>query len=207
MPVPRLLVATTNPGKLEEISEILSGLPVQLETLAAWPAVPPPDETGTTFAENARLKAAYYAAAIGLPTVAEDSGLEIEGLGGRPGVESARFGGSGSSYPEKFALIYQGLAAAGSGARGARFVCALALASPMGIVFEAEGTVSGEVAAEPKGTGGFGYDPIFYYPPFGCTLAEAGARKREVSHRAAAFAQLRAFLRDHSPSGERRAPR
>jgi XTP/dITP diphosphohydrolase len=186
---------------------MLSGLPVQLRTLADWPGLQPPDETGTTFAENARLKAQYYASATGLPTVAEDSGLEIEALGGRPGVESARFGGTAASYPEKFALIYQALAAAEGTSRGARFVCALALANRHAVVFEAHGEVRGEVAAAPAGTGGFGYDPIFYYPPFGCTLAEAGERKREVSHRAAAFAQLRAFLTDHSPSGEPVSPR
>jgi non-canonical purine NTP pyrophosphatase (RdgB/HAM1 family) len=194
MPLPRLLVATTNTGKLKEISHILRDVPVQLETLAGWPRLAAPEETGRTFAENARLKSLYYASATGLPTVAEDSGLQIDALDGAPGVESARFGGPGSSYPEKFALIYAQLAAAGVRESRARFVCALALAEDGRVAFESTGTVEGAIALEPRGSGGFGYDPIFYYPPFGCTMAEAGPRKSEVSHRAAAFLQLRQYL-------------
>lgn len=197
----RLLVATTNPGKLTEIAELLRGVPVELSTLADWPSVLPPDETGTTFAENARLKALFYSQAVGLPTVAEDSGLEVDGLNGAPGVHSARFGGPQVSDAEKCSLIYRGLAAAGVRESRARFVCALALAWQGRVLFEARGTVEGLIAPEPRGTGGFGYDPIFYYPPFGCTLAEAGARKSEVSHRAAAFAQLRAYLQANWPPG------
>jgi XTP/dITP diphosphohydrolase len=198
-----LLVATTNPGKLREISELLGGLSVELETLADHPPVPAPEETGRTFAENARLKAAYYALATGRLTVAEDSGLEVDRLGGAPGVESARFGGVGTSYPGKFALIFAQLHAAARRRSGepadrspatARFVCALAVADGERIVFEARGTVEGEIASEPRGDGGFGYDPIFFYPPFGCTLAEAGDRKAEVSHRAKAFRHFRSWL-------------
>ncbi|MGE3512436.1 MAG: RdgB/HAM1 family non-canonical purine NTP pyrophosphatase [Vicinamibacterales bacterium] len=191
---PRLLVATTNPGKLREIREMLAGVPVTLATLAHWPDLPAPEETGTTFSENARLKADYYAAATGLPTVAEDSGLEIDALGGAPGIESARFAGVESTYPEKFAIIYRQLADVPQDRWTARFVCALAFVDGGQPPFEARGTIEGRIATEPRGTGGFGYDPIFYYPPFGCTLAEAGARKGDVSHRAAAFAKLRAFL-------------
>jgi XTP/dITP diphosphohydrolase len=200
MPAITLLVATTNQGKLREIRRILEGVPVQLETLEKFAALPAPEETGRTFQENARLKARYYAAATGLLTVAEDSGLEIDALDGRPGVESARFGGVGSTYPEKFALIYAALGERGArdGAdsedRAARFVCALAVADRDRVVFESRGTIEGRIAPEPKGDGGFGYDPIFYYPPFGATLAEAGERKNEVSHRAAAFRPLREFL-------------
>ena len=190
----RLLVATTNLGKLKEIAALLDGVPVQLETLANWPDLEAPEETGCTFAENARLKALFYARASGLPTVAEDSGLQIDALGGAPGVESARFGGPGASYPEKFALIHARLATAGVQHSSARFVCALAVADRGRITFEATGTIEGAIAQHPRGSGGFGYDPIFYYPPFGCTLAEAGSRKSEVSHRAAAFRQLRDYL-------------
>lgn len=191
---PALLIATTNGGKVREIREMLAGVPVTLVTLAEWPGIEVPEETGTTFAENARLKAEHYARVTGLPTVAEDSGLEIDPLGGAPGLESARFGGAGRTYPEKFALIYERLETVPFPQRTARFVCALAFVEGGRIRFEARGTVEGLIAPEPRGTGGFGYDPIFYYPPFGCTLAEAGARKGEVSHRAAAFAKLRAFL-------------
>jgi XTP/dITP diphosphohydrolase len=189
-----LVVATTNEGKLREIRELLAGAPVTLRTLADYPPIPVPDETGTTFAENARQKALYYASATGTPTVAEDSGLEIDALGGRPGVHSARFGGEESSYPEKFARIYKELADAGMSSSAARFVCALAVAENNTISFEARGTVEGRIAPEPRGTGGFGYDPIFFYPPFGCTLAEAGDRKSAVSHRGMAFRMLRDYL-------------
>jgi XTP/dITP diphosphohydrolase len=190
----KLLVATTNAGKLREIRGVLGGLPLELLTLARWPAVAPPEETGQTFEENARQKALYYAASTDQLTVAEDSGLVIDALAGAPGVESARFGGADASYPEKFRLIYEGLRSRGASTSPARFVCALALADSGRIVFEACGTVEGEIAPAPRGTSGFGYDPIFFYPPFGCTLAEAGERKSDVSHRARAFARLREYL-------------
>lgn len=189
-----LVVATTNPGKVREIRELLAGLPITLKTLAEYPAVATPEETGSTFAENARQKALYYAAAVGELTVAEDSGLEIDAMGGAPGVQSARFGGEESTYPEKFALIFQALDRAGVVTSPARFVCALALVDGREVNFEARGTIEGEIAREPRGAGGFGYDPIFFYPPFGCTLAEADDRKNLVSHRGQAFSQLGAWL-------------
>src|SRR6185295_19293873 len=111
--MPRLAVATTNRGKLREIEQLLVGVPFELVTLAEWPDVAAPEETGRTFVENARAKALYYAARTGELTVAEDSGLEIDALGGAPGVESARFGGPDSSYAEKFDLIYSRLRANG----------------------------------------------------------------------------------------------
>jgi XTP/dITP diphosphohydrolase len=197
----RLLVATTNRGKLAEISRILAGVPYELITPAEWPDLRAPEETGRTFAENARLKADFYAAATGLLAVAEDSGLAIDALGGAPGIHSARFGGRDASYAEKFDLIYKRLAGVPEAERTARFVCALALIANGRVLFEASGTVEGRIAASPKGTGGFGYDPIFYYPPFGSTLAEAGDWKHEVSHRAVAFAQLRDYLIAQPRSG------
>ena|SRR5262245_29797332 len=191
----RLVVATTNRGKLREIEMLLEGIPFSLVTLADWPDLAAPEETGRTFAENARLKAVYYARHTGHLTVAEDSGLEIDALDGAPGVESARFGGAGSSYPEKFILIYDALRAQKAVTSAARFVCALALARGGDVVFEARGTVEGAIAPEPKGSGGFGYDPIFYYPPFGCTLGEASPeQKAAVSHRGQAFRTLRTYL-------------
>lgn len=193
MPEP-LLVATTNVGKLREIRSLLHDVPVELVTLADWSRVDAPEETGSTFSENARLKALYYAAATKLPTVAEDSGLEIDAMGGAPGVESARFGGVTSSYPEKFARIYAQLRDIPTSAWSARFVCAVAYVEAGHVRFESRGTIEGQIAPAPRGSGGFGYDPIFFYPPFGCTLAEAGARKSEVSHRAKAFAPLRVHL-------------
>ena len=191
----RLLVATTNQNKVREIRQILDGLPVEVATLDEWPGLEAPEETGCTFEENARAKALYYAAATGELTVAEDSGLAIDALDGMPGVESARFGGANTSYPDKFALIYEALRAKGSLESSARFVCALVLAKGDRVLFETRGIVEGRIAREPQGDGGFGYDPIFFYPPYGLTLAEAGDLKAAVSHRGKAFRALGAFLR------------
>jgi len=192
-----LVVATSNRHKVEEIRGMLAGSPVELVTLASWPDVTAPEETGATFEENARAKALYYAAKTGELTVAEDSGLAIDALDGAPGVESARFGGVDLSYPQKFALIDAALSAKNRRESTARFVCALALVLGDRLLFEARGTVEGRISPEAKGDGGFGYDPIFFYPPYGCTLAEAGDRKAAVSHRGKAFRELRAFLESH----------
>ena len=189
-----LLIATTNSGKIREIRPLLDGLPYRLVTLADLRVLAAPEETGRTFAENARAKALYYAQVLGTLTVAEDSGLEIDALDGLPGVESARYGGEGASYPERFALLYEALHRKGAAPGVARFVCALAVARGPRVLFETTGTIEGRIAAEPKGQGGFGYDPIFYYPPLGVTLAEAGARKSVVSHRGRAFRALRTYL-------------
>jgi XTP/dITP diphosphohydrolase len=167
---------------------------VELVTLAAWPGLPAPEETGKTFEENARAKSLYYAAATGELTVAEDSGLEIDALGGAPGVESARFGGAETSYPGKFVLIYDALRAKGLATSAARFVCAAAVARGGRVLFETRGTVEGAIAPAPRGDGGFGYDPIFFYPPYGKTLAEAGDAKAAVSHRGEAFRAVKRFL-------------
>jgi XTP/dITP diphosphohydrolase len=201
--VATLLVATTNRAKLREIASLLFGTPYDIVTLADWPAIAAPEETGATFDENARAKALYYASKTGQLTVAEDSGLEIDALGGAPGVESARFGGAETTYPEKFRLIYDALRASGAPTSSARFVCALALARPGAILFETRGTIEGRIAAEPRGDGGFGYDPIFFYPPFGRTLAEVSARKSAVSHRGQAFRSLRRFIESSAFRGVR----
>lgn len=188
-----LLIATTNPGKLEEIRAILAGLPIELQTLASYPGISEPEETGTAFADNARQKALHYAASTHELTVAEDSGLEIDGLDGAPGVHSARF--NGATYAEKFQRIYDQLRQRDAAASSARFVCALALADRGRIVYETRRTVEGALAASPRGRGGFGYDPIFFYPPYGRTLAEVSPdEKAAVSHRGQAFRALREFL-------------
>ena len=192
--MPTLLIATTNADKLREIAPILAGVPFDIVTLARWPGLTAPEETGRTFEENARAKALYYAAATGTLTVAEDSGLEIDALGGAPGIESARWGGANGTYPQKFALIYEALRAKGSLDSPARFVCAVALARPSDVLWETRGIVEGRIAPAPKGEGGFGYDPIFFYPPFGRTLAEAVHEKSTVSHRGVAFRALKDFL-------------
>jgi XTP/dITP diphosphohydrolase len=188
-----LLVATTNTGKLAEIARQLEGTPVTLLSLADLPPIPEPEEHGATFAEIARNKACYYARASGLTTVAEDSGLEIDALDGAPGILSARF--PGATYPDKFARIFAMLDERGAEDSPARFVCALAVARGSEVLFEAEGRVEGRITREPRGSGGFGYDPILYYPPYGRTLAEVSAEeKAAVSHRGQAFRALRAWL-------------
>jgi XTP/dITP diphosphohydrolase len=201
-----LLVATTNPGKIREIRLALAGAPVRLLTLddvepGGEHANTAPEETGATFAENAALKARHYGAAFGIATVAEDSGLVIDTLGGRPGVESARY--PGATYADKFANLYRELS---SHPRPwtARFVCALALVgAPRGdaVLFATSASVSGEIAPQPRGTRGFGYDPILFYPPLGCTLGETtDSQKLAVSHRGRAFREFRRWLVDGAGS-------
>jgi XTP/dITP diphosphohydrolase len=198
----RLLLATTNAGKLREIRRVLEGLPIDIVSLADRAPIPEPAETGQTFAENARQKALAYWRAAGLPTVAEDSGLAIDALGGRPGVESARY--PGATYPDKFTNLYRELAGHPR-PWTARFVCALAFVDTgPAPAFECEAAVAGEIASRPAGTNGFGYDPIFLYPPYGATLGEVDdARKLAVAHRGRAFRQFRSWLETCAASGSR----
>jgi XTP/dITP diphosphohydrolase len=195
-----VVIATTNRDKLREIRALLAGAPIVLRSLADYPPVAEPQETGSTFEENARSKAAAYAAALRASLgrdaliVAEDSGLVVDALDGAPGVQSARFLGPGASYQDRFAEIARRLAARPAAPRTARFVCALVACDRDGRVrFESRGTVEGEIAVAPSGDGGFGYDPIFFYPPYGRTLAELSSDdKRAVAHRGHAF---RAFAK------------
>ena len=195
-----IVVATTNPHKLAEIRGILAGLPCAIDAIADHAEVAEPEETGATFADNARGKALHYAAAVPYPTVAEDSGLEIDRLDGAPGIHSARL--PGTTYGEKFDRIYAQLRARGADTSPARFVCAVALVEGRDVIFETTGTIEGEIARTPSGGAGFGYDPIFFYPPYGCTLADVSAeRKGAVSHRGHAFRLLRTFLLERIPPG------
>ena len=188
-----LLIATTNPGKMKEIQGILDQIPLTLLSLSDLPAIVEPEETGSTFAENARLKALYYHQATGLAAVADDSGLEIDALGGAPGIHSARW--EGTDYGVKFRKIYELLDAKNARRSPARFVCRVALAGGGRVEFEAEGVFEGHIADEPRGEHGFGYDPIFFYPPFGKTSGELPRDlKATVSHRGKAFAALRQYL-------------
>jgi XTP/dITP diphosphohydrolase len=197
-----LLVATTNPNKLSEIRGILAGLDVELVGLQVFPTVAEPAETGRSFGENARAKAVYYSTMLGVVAVAEDSGFEIDALGKEPGLHSARYGGVAATYPEKFALLYARLRERHALDSPARFVCALAVARGDKILFEARGTIEGRVADVPRGASGFGYDPMFYYPPLGRTLAElSDGEKALVSHRGQAFRQLRDYLQGGAPPG------
>jgi XTP/dITP diphosphohydrolase len=197
-----LLIATTNRDKLREIRSLLANVPVELTGLRDLPAIEEPEETGGTFRENARLKALYYderaRQALSNPprfTVAEDSGLVIDALDGEPGIRSARFLRPDATYPERFAEISRRLAGRPESPRTARFVCALAVVREGAVVFETTGVVEGTIAAEPRGTGGFGYDPIFYFPPFGRTLGEVSEpEKLAVAHRGNAFRALGRWL-------------
>ena len=183
-----LLVATTNPGKLREIRQLMTDVPIRLVSLGDLPPIEEPEETGATFEENARLKAQYYAARSGLWTVAEDSGLVIDALDGEPGVQSARFLRPDATYPERFAEIYRRLGARPDAPRTARFVAALATVADGKVIYETTGVVEGAIADAPRGSGGFGYDPIFFYPPYGRTLAEVTEpEKIAVAHRGIAF--------------------
>ena len=194
-----LVVATTNTGKLAEIQALLEGAPVRLYTLADFPAIEEPEETGATFAENAALKAEVYARRLSRPVVAEDSGLEIDALGGEPGIHSARY--PGATYADKFAHLYARLAAHPR-PWTARFVCELAFVEAGEVRFRSRGTVEGEIAPEPRGSAGFGYDPIFLYPPYGKTLGEvAGPMKLAVVHRGHAFRAFRSWLEQRVSRG------
>jgi XTP/dITP diphosphohydrolase len=190
------VLATTNRDKVREVRFLLRDRPVAVRTLADLPALAEPAETGDTFEANARLKALYYAAAIPGLVVSEDSGLEIDALLGAPGVRSARYLSPAATYPERFAAILRQLRGRPDSDRSARFVCAVAVADGPHVVFEARGTVEGRIAHAPAGDGGFGYDPIFFSPELGCTLAEAGDAKAAVSHRGRAFAALARWLDD-----------
>jgi XTP/dITP diphosphohydrolase len=196
MPDVRLLVATTNRNKLREIRGIMAGLDVVIDGLDAHPPIEEPEETGATFEENARQKAVYYSTRLGVPAVAEDSGLVIDGLGGEPGVHSARYGGpDADTYDKKFAIVYRRLGERNALGSAARFVCALALADGARMLFESRGTIEGTIADGPRGDGGFGYDPIFFSPPHGRTLAQlTEEEKAVVSHRGQAFRRLREEL-------------
>jgi XTP/dITP diphosphohydrolase len=191
----KLLIATTNINKVREIRPLLSRLPIELLTLRDLEPMAEPDETGETFWENARLKALAYAIVTDVPVVAEDSGLEIAALGGAPGVQSARFLGPHASYPTRFDEIYRRLRSQPSATRDARFVTALTLARGSTILFETEAAIEGTVADAPSGEHGFGYDPIFYYPPLGKTTGDMTLEdKSAVSHRARAFRDLARWL-------------
>lgn len=190
-----ILVATTNQGKLREVTRILDGIPVLLKTLADFPHVPIAEETGSTFSENARLKALHYAHATGMLTMAEDSGFEVDALNREPGVYSARYLGEDASYDERFHDIYRRMRDSTSAPRSARFVCALAAARGNVVLFETEAKVEGLLADAPAGQNGFGYDPIFFYPPYGQTFGEVSdEQKTDVSHRGQAVRAFRSYL-------------
>jgi XTP/dITP diphosphohydrolase len=186
-----LYCATGNKGKLREFQLAARIENIAVEIVPGLDAIPAPEETGATFEENAALKACYYSAFAPGPVFCDDSGLEVDALGGSPGVLSARYaGGAGDEANNDLVLAnLQGVEN-----RAARFVCVIAIAERGQFIQRFRGVVEGQIAEARHGAHGFGYDPLFYYPPFGCTFGEADAtRKHEVSHRAQAFRQLIAW--------------
>ena len=197
MPAEDLLLASQNPGKLNEMRLLAQGLPYRIVGPRDLGIDASPEETGHTFLENAVLKARHYAGLSGLLTVADDSGLSVEAMGGGPGLYSSRFGGEGATDVDRNRLLLEKLRGMPREKRGARFTSAVAVARGGEVLFQAEEAVEGLIALEPRGAGGFGYDPLFFYPPFGKTFGEVSrADKDRVSHRGKAFARLRGFLAD-----------
>lgn len=189
--------ATTNGGKLREFRMVTSDI-CGIEPLPGMRDLPAPDETGSTFEENAIHKALYYGAHTDGYLFAEDSGLEVDALGGEPGVYSARYAGPGATDEANNRLVLERLG--GNPHRAARFVCAIALVKGGQLVRTFRGTVEGEVLHEVRGPHGFGYDPLFFYPPFGCSFGEVPReQKQQVSHRGNALRQMVAFLRALQP--------
>lgn len=193
----RLLVATHNQGKIEELAQMMRSLQVDWSGLGEAGITMEVAETGRTFQENAELKAVTYARASGLLTLADDSGLEVDALGGEPGVYTARFGGEGLSSAERYHLLLAKMAAVPWQERTARFRCVIALADEHGLIGTAEGTCEGMIAWAEAGSGGFGYDPVFYLPEMGVTMAQLpGAEKHKISHRGRAVAAIAPLLRE-----------
>jgi XTP/dITP diphosphohydrolase len=193
----RLLIATTNPHKIEEFREILAGLPYKLVTPNDLGLALEVEETGTTFAENAVLKATAWADVANMMALADDSGLEIDALGGAPGIYSARWAGEDVSYEERFRILLERLADVPAERRTARYRAAIAIAEPApgGLLGVVQGTLEGQIAFAPAGSGGFGYDPIFYVPEQERTVGQmSAAEKQRISHRARAAAAARELL-------------
>jgi XTP/dITP diphosphohydrolase len=200
-----LLVATHNQGKIREYRSLLADLPLTVTWLDQEGVTFEVAETGSTFVENACLKAEQYANLTGLWTWADDSGLEVDALGGEPGVYSARYGGPGLTDRDRYLRLLAALADLPSAPRTARFRCVVAIAAPGGPIYTVEGTVEGEIIDTPRGESGFGYDPIFYLPAHGATMAELSPTvKNRISHRglaAANAARLLAALIDGTRRG------
>lgn len=196
-----LLLATRNLGKQKEIQKILEYLDWQVLTLRDFPGCPEVEETGSTFLENAELKATAYSNHTGVLTLAEDSGLEVDALGKKPGIYSARYArGEGSTDEENIDRVLEEMCGVPTERRSARFVCAAVIAQNQDLLFSTLQTVEGLVAEEKHGNQGFGYDPIFYYPPLLKHFAELTAEtKNAVSHRGKALEEIYQFLRQYLP--------
>jgi XTP/dITP diphosphohydrolase len=184
-----IVIATRNPGKTAEIREILKNHPVEIRNLDDFGPIPEVDEDGTTFEENAYKKASFAARVLGFPALADDSGLAVAALDGQPGIHSARFAGPDADDAQRCRLLLEKLKNAAD--RRAAFECVISLAIPTGQALTYEGRCEGIIAEEPAGNNGFGYDPVFYYPPAGKTFAQMPPEeKNRVSHRGRALAEL-----------------
>jgi XTP/dITP diphosphohydrolase len=190
-----LVLATHNPAKGRELAALLADLPLEIRLLAEWPGASLPDETGASYAANALLKGRAAARQAGVLALADDSGLEVDALAGGPGLHSARYGGPGLDDAARCRRLLGALDGVPPPGRTARFRCVIALVDPAGPEHVVEGTAEGVILGAPRGGGGFGYDPVFLYPPLGRTFAELSeAEKAEVSHRGRAVAAVRRLL-------------
>ena len=195
--VRKLLVATRNPGKAREYRQLLRGVPFEITSLDEEGVAEDVEETGDSFEENASLKARAYLSLSGLPTLADDSGLEVDALRGGPGVKSARYGGDGLSDEDRVTLLLENLKSVAWQDRTGRFRCVIAIAWLSGEVKTVAGVVDGIIQYEPEGTGGFGYDPVFYLPHLGRTMAELTLEEKNgLSHRAQAAGKAVKLLRN-----------
>ena len=197
----RLLIATLNPGKVREFAHALIPAGIEIYGLDSLDDMTAGEETGATFEENARQKAEAYSQRTSLAVLADDSGLEVDALGGAPGVQSARYGGPELDDDGRNRLLVRELAEWTDPARrAARFRCVLAVARGGTTLATFDGVVEGRILEEPRGDNGFGYDPLFFHPPSGCTTAELSpAAKQQISHRGKAIAALLAALRGGDP--------
>jgi XTP/dITP diphosphohydrolase len=191
----KLILATNNRDKVRELRHALDGLPVQILTRDDYPGIPEVVEDGATLADNALKKARALCAATGLPSVADDTGLEVDALNGEPGVYSSRFARPGATYADNVRELLRRMKDVPTSKRTARFRCVIAWVEPGGAEILVEGICEGSILNEPQGTGGFGYDPVFLVPTRGRTFAELTVEeKNEISHRGLAMARMRRVL-------------
>jgi len=204
-----LVIATGNPGKITEIQELLTGFPIEIKSLADFGPIPEVAEDGETFDENAYKKASFTAKILGIPALADDSGLMVEALGGAPGVLSARYAGENATDAQRVAKLLKAMQ--GQSHRKAAFECVISIAVPSGPALTYEARCEGLIAEQPAGQSGFGYDPLFFYPPLNKTFGQMTiAEKSQVSHRGKAlqeliqeFDKVLIWIRRHMPAEEK----
>lgn len=201
-----LVIATRNKGKTKEIKDLLKDYPVDIKNLDDFGPIPQVEEDGDTFDENAYIKASFAARILGLPALADDSGLIVEALDGAPGIHSARYAGENATDKEKYLKLLHEMQ--GKTNRKAAFECVISVAIPTGAALTYEARCEGIIAEEPAGSNGFGYDPVFFYPPFHKTFAQISrSEKNRISHRGKALAELKSefdkvmvWIRQHMPA-------